>query len=52
VVLKDPEISVETDINARRLNQIGGIRLQPDPACIKLGFDVAVGEQHGATLPR
>jgi hypothetical protein len=52
VVLKNPEISIETDINARRLNHIHGIRFESDAAGIDLGFDVPVREQHGGTLPR
>jgi hypothetical protein len=52
MVLKDPEVSIKTDINARRLDQISRVRFQSDAAGIDLGLDVAVGEQHGATLPR
>lgn len=52
MVFKDAEIAVEADIDARWLHHIDGIRFQPDTASIDFGFDVTVGEQHGATLPR
>jgi hypothetical protein len=52
MVLKNPEISIETDINARRLNHLDGIWFEPDAASIDFGLDVPVREQHGGTLPR
>ena len=52
VVFENTEVSIETDINARRLHHVGGIGFEPDAAGINLGLDVPVREQHGGTLPR
>jgi hypothetical protein len=52
VVFEYAEVPIEADINARRLHHVDGVRFQPDAASINLSLDVAVGEQHGATLPR
>jgi hypothetical protein len=52
MVLKNAEVSIETDVNARRLNHVDGVRLEPDAASIDLGLDVAVREQHAGTLSR
>jgi hypothetical protein len=52
MVFEDPKVSIQTNVNARRLDQISRVRFQSDAAGIDLGLDVAVGEQHGATLPR
>jgi len=52
MILKDAEVPIETDIDARGLHHVGRIGFQPDTADIDLGLDVTVREQHGATLPR
>ena len=50
VVLEHPEEAVEPHVHAGRLDQIGRIRIDLDPAGVNLGSDVAVG-QHAGNLP-
>jgi hypothetical protein len=44
MVFKDSEESVETNINARRLNHFGFERFYLDPASLNLGCDIAITE--------
>ena len=50
VVVEQPEVAIEPHIDARRLHHLGFPRLEPDAARVDLGPDVAVGEQHAASL--
>jgi hypothetical protein len=51
MVLEDAEVAVQADVDARRLNELRGVRIEADPARVQLGPDVAVREQHGGNLP-
>src|SRR5215204_655674 len=50
MVLENPEVAVEPDIDAGRLYQVRRVRLHRDPACADLSSDVAVREQHGRNV--
>src|SRR5580658_2772625 len=51
VVLEDPEVPVQPDIDAGGLDQVGLIRVELDPAGLDLGLDVTIGEEHPGNLP-
>ncbi len=52
VVLEDPEVAVEPEVDARGLDHRLVVGLHGDPLRLDLGQDVAVGEQHADNLPR
>lgn len=51
VVLEDAEVAVQPHVDARRLDQPGIVRVEPDPAGLDLGLDVTIREQHAGNLP-
>src|SRR6267154_2402782 len=51
VVLEDPEVAVQAHVDAGRLDQLGTVRIEPDPAGIDLRTDITVGEEHPGNLP-
>ena len=50
VVAEDAEAVAEVQVDARRLDRIGQVRLDDDPAGVDLGPDVAVGQDHVAPI--
>ena len=50
VVLEDPEVPVQPDVNAGRLDQFGIVRIELDPPGLDLGLDVTIGEEHPGNL--
>src|SRR5690606_35339508 len=50
VVVEDPEVPVQPDVHAGRLDHRLVIGFDADPLGVDLGEDVAVGEQHAGTL--
>ena len=46
-VVEDPEVAVQPDVDARRLDQLRVERVDAEAARVDLGRDVAVGQQHG-----
>ena len=50
VVVEQPEEPVQPDVDAGRLDHGVVVRREDDPAGVDFGPDVAVGEEHGATV--
>ena len=50
MILEDPEVSIEADVDARRLDHVSRKGLEPDPPGSDFSLDVAIREQHAATL--
>jgi hypothetical protein len=50
VILEDPKIAVNPDVNTGRLDELGQERVQLDAARLDLGPDVAIREQHVGNL--
>ncbi len=50
MILEDPEVAIEADVDARRLDHVSRKGLQPDPPGGDFSLDVAIREQHAATL--
>ena len=51
VVLEDPEVLINPDVDAGRLDHDRVVGIEDDAARRELGPDVAVGEQHAGNLP-
>jgi len=51
MVLEDPEVAVQPDIDAGRLDQLGFARIELDSAGPDLGLDVTIGEERPGNLP-
>src|SRR5690606_4107766 len=51
VVVEEPEVPIQPDVDAGRLDHLRLVRVQPHAAGVDLGADVTVGEQHGPILP-
>ena len=51
VILEDPEVPVQPDIDAGRLDEFGIVRVELDPSGLDLGLDVTIGEEHPGNLP-
>ena len=51
VVLEHPEVPVQADVDAGRLDEFGIVGVELDPAGLDLGLDVAIGEEHPGNLP-
>ena len=51
MVLEDPEVPVQPDIDAGRLDEFGLVRIELDPPGLDLGLDVTIGEEHPGNLP-
>ena len=51
VVLEDPEVPVQPDVDAGRLDQLGFIRVEFDPPGLDLGPDVTIERSTLATYP-
>ena len=49
-VAEDAEAVVQVQVHARRLDRLGHVRIDDDPAGLDLGADVAVGQDHGRLL--
>ena len=49
VVVEQPEVPVDTHVDAGRLDHRGVVRIDPDPAGVDLSPNVPVGEQHQQT---
>ena len=49
-VPEDPEVTVDADVEARRLHQPWLVRLDADPALVDEAADAPVGEDHAAIL--
>ena len=51
MILEDPEVPVDPDVDAGRLDQLWFVRVELDPAGLDLGFDVTIREEHPGNLP-
>src|ERR1022692_2286226 len=50
VILEDPEVPVQPDVDAGRLDQLRRVRIELDPARLDLSLDVAIREEHPGNL--
>src|SRR5215213_5890314 len=50
MILEDSEVAVEADVDTGRLDQLGRVRLQGNPAPMDLRSNVAIREQHGGNV--
>src|SRR6516164_3975156 len=50
VVLEHPEVPVQPDVDAGRLDQFGIVGVELDPPGLDLGLDVTIGEEHPGNL--
>ena len=46
VVLEDPEVAVEAQVDARRLDHGGVVRVDADPAGLDLCTEITIAEEH------
>ena len=50
MIFEDSEVAVEPDVDTGRLDQLGRVGLQGNPALIDLRSNVAIREQHGGNV--
>ncbi|GAA4692020.1 hypothetical protein GCM10023198_08700 [Promicromonospora umidemergens] len=50
MVVEEPEVPVETHVDARRLEHRRFVRVEDDAVSLELGTDIAVGEEHPDTV--
>src|SRR6516162_7456346 len=51
VVLEHPEVPVQPDVDAGRLDELRCVRVELHPPGTDLGLDVTIREQHASNLP-